>query len=62
VTHLLVQRWPLQRKMLGCAQVFPTECPGSGAIPGLGHVMIGSRSWIFAGFVEMNTVFLEVVV
>lgn len=41
VTPLLVQRWPLQRRMLGCTHVFRGEGLCSGAVPGLGYVMIG---------------------
>lgn len=61
VTHVLEQRWPLQRRMLGCAQVFHRE----------GLLWNHPRSWIsdsrqleliFAGFVEMHFLFLEVVV
>lgn len=61
VTQMLVQRWPLPRRMLCCAQVFHRE----------GLLWNHPRSWIsenrqleliFAGFVEMHLLFLEVVV
>lgn len=61
VTRVLVQRWPLQRGMLGCGQVFHTE----GLLWNHPRSQISDKrqlELIFAGFVEVHLLFLEVVV
>lgn len=65
VTHLLVQRWPLQRRMLGWAQVFSwggtllVSCTRSWI---RNNCLLASGAGLFAGFVEMHLLFFEVVV